>query len=65
MTLDEAKKLQYRQVVIDTSTGKRWRVNGKVKVWKKDSSRILIPVKHGLFTYGYIDEYNVGRFNYA
>ena len=62
MTLDEAKKLQYRNTLIDTRTGKRWRVNGKVKVWKKDSSRILIPVKHGLFAYGYIDEYNIVHF---
>lgn len=34
----------------------RWRVNGKPKVWKRDSSRVQVPVKHGLRRYDYITE---------
>ena len=32
------------------------RVNGRVKFWKRDSSRFKIPVKYGLYEYGYITE---------
>ena len=48
---------QYRDTFIDDN-GKRWCVNGKVKRWKKDPARFSIPVKHGLYTYGYIDNNN-------
>lgn len=36
--------------------GRNWRVNGKVKTWKRDPSRVHIPVKHGLYNYGYVTE---------
>lgn len=58
MDIEEAKLLKYRDVVVDPH-GKRWYVNGKVKLWKRDAKRIQIPVKHGLYTYGYIDETTV------
>jgi len=58
MNIEEAKKLTYRDTVIDTA-GKRWRVNGAVKLWKRDPTRIRIPVKHGLYVYGAIDENNL------
>ena len=40
----------------------RWRVNGKVKTWKRDITRIRVPVKHGLYDYGYVDENNMHIF---
>lgn len=55
ITLDDAKKLKYGDVLIDDN-GKRWKVNGRVKTWKRDPKRIRIPLKHGLYTYDYIDE---------
>lgn len=55
ITLDEAKELQYRDVLIDAQ-GKRWRVNGAVKTWKRDPHRIRVPLKHGLYAYDALTE---------
>jgi len=42
-------------------------VTGKVKTWKRDKTRIKIPVKHGLYEYGYLVngtiEGSAGSFN--
>lgn len=54
MNIDEARQLKYRQVVVDQRDKRRWYINGKVKTWKRDPSRIEIPVKHGLYVYGTI-----------
>ena len=54
MDIEQAKQLRYRQVVIDQRDKRRWYVNGKVRTWKKDATRIEIPVKHGLYAYGTI-----------
>lgn len=51
LTLEEAKKLQYNDVLVD-SWGKRWYVKGAVKLWKRDKNRIRVPLKHGLYVYG-------------
>jgi len=32
----------------------RWKVNGKVRRWKRDSLRLEIPVKHGLYDYAVV-----------
>ena len=53
ITLEEAKNLQYGEILVDTA-GKRWKVNGKVKLWKRDKTRIYVPLKHGLYTYDYL-----------
>ena len=37
-------------------TGKRWRRNGKTKLWKTRPDQFKIPVKHGLYQYGYITD---------
>lgn len=55
MTFEQAKALRYG----DRLTHKqhpdlRVRVNGKPKTWTRDKSRILIPVKWGLYRYFYI-----------
>ena len=34
----------------------RWRVNGKVQTWKRDESRIRVPIKHGLYAYDALTE---------
>lgn len=62
MTLEEAKQLQIGEIVHHTinknadGTPERWKVNGQVKTWKRDPSRVKVPVKHGLYSYGYITE---------
>jgi hypothetical protein len=55
ITLDEAKQLRYRDALIDWN-GHRWYVNGAVKTWKRDPSRIRVPLKHGLYRYDAITE---------
>ena len=32
-------------------TPQRWRVNGKLRRWIRDRSRMYLPVKHGLYAY--------------
>ncbi len=43
----------------------RVRVNGQVKTWVKSPSRFRIPIKHGLYEYGQVDEYNCQKFHLA
>lgn len=40
----------------------RWRANGKCKTWKRDTARFQLPIKHGLYSYGYITEENAHLF---
>jgi hypothetical protein len=40
-----------------------WRVNGKIKTWKRNPERFKIPVKHGLWIYSYITENNIQSFH--
>jgi hypothetical protein len=62
LTLEHAKTLRPGDIVYQKDahnsdgTNRRWKVNGKVKTWKRDSSRIRVPIKHGLYSYDYIDE---------
>ena len=62
ITLDQAKNLKYGQILHHTinknadGTPQRWRVNGKVKTWKRSIERVQVPVKYGLYGYGYVTE---------
>ena len=40
----------------------RWRANGKCKTWKRNPERFQLPIKHGLYSYGYITEENAHLF---
>ena len=56
MTLQQAKELKSGTIVhFDhnlTTRGKcrNFRVNGKVKTWKRDADRVYVPLKSGLYT---------------
>lgn len=78
MKLDEAKELKHGEELHygecklfigprggQTLKVEAWRVNGAVKLWKKSPERVEIPLKHGLYDYGYIDEGNIGMFHKA
>lgn len=39
-----------------------WKANGKLKTWKRSPERFRLPIKHGLYSYGYIDETNLKLF---
>jgi hypothetical protein len=62
ITLEQAKNLKHGQILHHTinknadGSPQRWRVNGKVKTWKKDSGRVRVPLKYGLYGYDYLDE---------
>ena len=68
MTIKEAKELTTGTILYEKrymnadGSPRRWRVNGKVKTWKRDKSRIEIPVKHGLYSYGRICTQDFHRF---
>jgi hypothetical protein len=68
ITLEQAKNLRYGQIIYykhhKNSDGslQKWKVNGKVKTWKKDESKVKVPLKHGLRSYGYVTESNLDCF---
>ena len=52
MTLDEILNLKYgERIWLITNKGQaaQVKVNGKVKRWKRNPERFLVPVKYGLF----------------
>ncbi len=53
MTLAQAKALKPGQSVCTDVGPKtmRWKINGKPKTWKRDPSRVEVPVKYGLYRY--------------
>ena len=62
MTLEQAKRLQHRDILhhdvnknVD-GTCQRWRVNGKVKTWKRHPDRVQVPLKYGMWGYDYLTE---------
>lgn len=58
MNKQDILKLRHRDVLIHTVTGKRWYVNGAVKLWKTRPNEFKLPVKHGLYAYGYVTHEN-------
>ena len=62
ITLEQAKRLHYRQELHHVSTRNadgtpsRWRVNGAVKLWKTRPLEIRIPIKHGLRDCDYLTQ---------
>ena len=37
-------------------TPERWRRNGRTQLWKTRPTEFRVPVKHGLYHYGYITQ---------
>lgn len=48
--------------VFVTTTGRRWRRNGKTQTWKTRPGHFRIPVKHGLYEYGEITHEQAANF---
>lgn len=40
----------------------KWRANGKCKTWKTRPEEFKLPIKHGLYGYGYITHENAHLF---
>ena len=68
MNLAQAKKLHYHQTIYEKGafnsdgTPRRWRVSGKVQTWKKDKTRIRVPLKHGMYNNGELTQKNLSDF---
>ena len=62
ITLEQAKSLKSGQVLYHVThrnrdgSPVRWRVNGQPKVWKRDPSRVRVPIKHGLRDNDYLTD---------
>ena len=62
ITLAQAKALTTGDVLHHTQnrnadgTPERWRVNGKVKTWVRSPEKVRVPIKYGLWGYGYLTE---------
>ena len=61
ITLEQAKQLTYGNYIYSNQfiykerpLPKMWRINGQVKLWKRDPNRIQIPVKYGLYNHAYL-----------
>lgn len=39
-----------------------WRANGRCKTWTRSPERFQLPIKHGLYNYGYITNDNAHLF---
>ncbi len=65
ISLKQAKRLKCGDILYHVShrnadrTPEQWRVNGKVKTWKRSPDRVRIPVKHGLYDYDYLTEHDL------
>ena len=69
ITLEQAKSLKYRQVIYHTmlrnadGSPRRYRVNGKVKTWKRQPHRVDVPLKWGLYAFDRLNETNLYQFS--
>lgn len=55
MTFDEAAALDYGSHIYAQTLrddARRVKINGRVRRWKRDATRIEIPWKYGLYEYG-------------
>lgn len=65
LTLEQAKALKPECVLYHVlnrnadGSPERWRVTGKVKIWKRCPSRVYVPLKRGLYAYGRLTENNL------
>ena len=40
----------------------KWRRNGKTKLWKTRLLEFKVPIKYGLYSYGYLTQENADKF---
>jgi hypothetical protein len=60
ITKEQAQTVRYFKEI--GSKSKLWRSNGKCKVWKTRPNEFKLPIKHGLYSFGYITESNCHSF---
>jgi hypothetical protein len=68
MTIHDAVHAQVGDIMLHTKhtnadgSPVRFKVTGKVKLWKRTPEKFRLPVKHGIYVHGYIDETNCSEF---
>jgi hypothetical protein len=62
ITFEEVKNLRRGDMLVD-NCGKRWKVNGMVKTWKRNPEKVYVPLKHGLYKYGSVHQENLNLFS--
>ena len=68
MNIEEAKNLKLGQTIYHArwkgvdQRPERWRVNGRVQLWKRDQGRIRVPLKRGFYDFCYLTERNLVDF---
>ena len=55
LTLRHGQILHHKTLKNADKTPMRVRVTGKVKTWKTRPDHFRIPVAHGLYTFGYVE----------
>ena len=62
ISLEQAKNLKHGDILLSTIQRNakdfpiKWKVNGRVKLWKRSPDRVQVPIKHGLYSYDYLTE---------
>jgi hypothetical protein len=69
LTLEQAKALQYGQVIYhrfwtnaDRKTPQRFKVNGNPKTWKTRPNEVRVPLKRAMYEFMNLDEHNLSDF---
>lgn len=71
MKIEQLKALHYGEVLHHNrlhnadETCQRWRVNGTPKTWKRRPESVRVPIKRGLYEYGYVDECTMDCFHHS
>jgi len=69
MNIQDAKSLSPGRTIYAKNyfnadgTKQRFRVNGQVKTWKTRPNEVRVPLKRGLYEYGYLDHSNLEEFS--
>ena len=62
ITLDQIREFSYGYIIHDIKC-RNWRINGKIKWWKRDPTRVSVPLKFGLYGYGYLNNFTQEDFH--
>ena len=61
VTRENCEKLNnFEHVFLKNADKTRLRAkrNGKTRLWKRNPERFVIPIKHGLYDFGYINQFD-------
>ena len=68
MTLSEAKSLERGQIIYHRyltnydGTPMRFKVNGRPRIWKRDTNRVCVPLKRGLYDYVIMTDFDLNKY---